>query len=68
MKLNPLLCTDFYKADHRTQYPDGTGFELVDGMKSKDEAAAFDVMEEVFRDGELLSDVSFDDIKRNMAL
>lgn len=27
MKLNPLTCIDFYKADHRSQYPKGT--ELV---------------------------------------
>ncbi|MDR3620489.1 MAG: nicotinate phosphoribosyltransferase [Paludisphaera borealis] len=24
MKLNPLTCIDFYKADHRRQYPEGT--------------------------------------------
>ena len=24
MKLNPLLCTDGYKLDHRSQYPEGT--------------------------------------------
>ncbi len=24
MKINPLTCIDFYKADHRRQYPDGT--------------------------------------------
>ena len=24
MKLNPLTAIDFYKADHRRQYPDGT--------------------------------------------
>lgn len=24
MKLNPLTCIDYYKADHRRQYPDGT--------------------------------------------
>ena len=26
MELNPLLCTDFYKVDHRRQYPTGTQF------------------------------------------
>ena len=24
MKLNPLTAIDFYKADHRRQYPEGT--------------------------------------------
>ena len=24
MNINPLLCIDFYKADHRRQYPEGT--------------------------------------------
>lgn len=24
MKINPLHCIDFYKADHRRQYPEGT--------------------------------------------
>ena len=24
MFINPLTCIDFYKADHRSQYPDGT--------------------------------------------
>jgi len=27
MKINPLMLIDFYKADHRRQYPEGT--ELV---------------------------------------
>ena len=24
MKINPLMLIDFYKADHRRQYPEGT--------------------------------------------
>ena len=26
MKLNPLTAIDFYKADHRRQYPEGTEY------------------------------------------
>ncbi len=26
MRINPLLATDFYKADHRNQYPEGTEY------------------------------------------
>ena len=26
MKINPLTCMDFYKADHRRQYPEGTEY------------------------------------------
>ena len=26
MRLNPLTAIDFYKADHRRQYPDGTEY------------------------------------------
>jgi len=24
--MNPLMCIDFYKADHRRQYPEGTEY------------------------------------------
>lgn len=39
MKLNPLNCIDFYKADHRRQYPDGTNLVYTNGTPRSDRLA-----------------------------